>query len=433
MTADVEHATGATQRLGHTVSAKVTAYVALAVLLLGCALAARQPQLVALGAPFVVALLAGLVTTRRPTLTVATQVDEDRLIEEDELELVVTLVADVAIDRLELMLPLPPGLDFVDDVPMPHAVRLAAATPRELRYRLRATQWGVHRLGAVVTRWRDPLELTTSEGRFPAREVIRVYPRSEALRQLARPIETTLAVGSLVARQKGDGFEFSDIRPFLPGDRVRGVNWRATARRGALQVNERHPERSTDVVILIDAFDNATLPAAVRAAVSLARAYLRQRDRVAVVSFGGSLRWLRLGLGERQLYRIADALIESAAVYSYAWKALDVVPPQALPRGAMLVALSPLTDRRTVAALLDRAARGTEVAIVQVSLEPYAPPGPTATSRLGHVLWRREIERDADRIRARGVAVVPWREDEPLDAALEEVAAFQRFARHHVG
>jgi uncharacterized protein (DUF58 family) len=165
----------------------------------------------------------------------------------------------------------------------------------------------------------------------------------------------------------------------------------------------------------------------------LARAYLRQRDRVAVVSFGGSLRWLRLGLGERQLYRIADALIESAAVYSYAWKALDVVPPQALPRGAMLVALSPLTDRRTVAALLDRAARGTEVAIVQVSLEPYAPPGPSATAQLGHVLWRREIERDADRIRARGVAVVPWREDEPLDAAFEEVAAFQRFARHHVG
>jgi uncharacterized protein (DUF58 family) len=145
------------------------------------------------------------------------------------------------------------------------------------------------------------------------------------------------------------------------------------------------------------------------------------------------LRWLRLGFGQRQLYRIIDALIESAALFSHAWKALDHLPPQALPTNAILVAVSPLTDRRTVTALLDRAARGTEVAVVQVSLEPYATGSRTVAERLGHAMWRLEAQRTADRLRERGIPVVPWQEDRPLDATLEEVAAFQRYARHRVG
>ena len=41
---------------------------------------------------------------------------------------------------------------------------------------------------------------------------------------------------------------------------------------------------------------------------SLAHAYLERRNRVGLVSFGGSLRWLRPGMGIRQAYRIVDAL-----------------------------------------------------------------------------------------------------------------------------
>ena len=43
---------------------------------------------------------------------------------------------------------------------------------------------------------------------------------------------------------------------------VRHVHWRATARRGSLQVNDRHPEQPTDVVLLVDTFEEArTAPA----------------------------------------------------------------------------------------------------------------------------------------------------------------------------
>ena len=92
---------------------------------------------------------------------------------------------------------------------------------------------------------------------------------------------------------KGEGIEYADIRDFVPGDRVRSINWRASARRQTLVVNERHPERNTDVVLFVDSFvdvrngDRSVLEDAVRAAATLATRYLERRDRVGLVGFGG--------------------------------------------------------------------------------------------------------------------------------------------------
>ena len=113
---------------------------------------------------------------------------------------------------------------------------------------------------------------------------------------------------------------------------MRQINWRATARRGAPQVNERHPEHSSDVVLLLDTFEEArdqaggTLDSAVRAAAALARAHLARRDRVGLVDFGGTLHWLEPAFGTTQLYRIIDALLASDIAFSYAWRNVDSIP-----------------------------------------------------------------------------------------------------------
>src|SRR5581483_2226266 len=123
--------------------------------------------------------------------------------------------------------------------------------------------------------------------------------------------------GNQVARARGEGIEFADLRAFQPGDRVRRVNWRASALRGELWVNEQHPERNTDVVLFLDTFAEArgeggsTHDRAVRAAATLAHAYLEPRDRVGLVGFGGVLSWLLPASGMRQLYTIFDTLLES--------------------------------------------------------------------------------------------------------------------------
>ena len=132
------------------------------------------------------------------------------------------------------------------------------------------------------------------------------------------------------------------------------MNWRATARRGRLVVNERHPERNADVVVFLDSFaearasDEGTLEQAVRAAATLASRFLERRDRVGLVAFGGILRWLEPGGGLVQQYRLVDALLETGVEFSYAWKDVNVIPARTLPPRALVVAVTPLLDERSV-------------------------------------------------------------------------------------
>ena len=227
-------------------------------------------------------------------------------------------------------------------------------------------------------RVRSAFGLLSSTTQVDARLPLRAYPRREQLRRLVQAHDTTPFSGSQVSRAKGEGIEFADIRPFAPGDRVRRVNWRASARRERMYVNESHPERASDVILFLDSFAEArgssegTLDEAVRAASSLADAYLERRNRVGLVSFGGTLRWLPPAMGMRQQYRIVDALIETELVRSYSSTSVDVIPRRVLPPQALVIALTPLLDQRTIGALLDLRARGFDLAVVDVSPVPYA-------------------------------------------------------------
>ena len=160
---------------------------------------------------------------------------------------------------------------------------------------------------------------------------LRVYPRPEALRYLLRPRRPSSSAGTR-SRAKGEGIEFADLRPFAFGDRMRRVNWRASARRGELWVNEQHPERNADVVVFLDSFAEArrgahgTIEPAVRAASALA-------ERLPPPARPGRPRLLRRhaalalpGTGATQLYRIIDALLDTRILLSYAWKSIDIVP-----------------------------------------------------------------------------------------------------------
>jgi uncharacterized protein (DUF58 family) len=229
--------------------------------------------------------------------------------------------------------------------------------------------------------------------------------------------------------------EFADLRLFAPGDRVRSINWRASARRDELVVNERHPERNADVILFLDTFADArsggrsTLDLAVRATATLAARYLERRDRVGLVSFGGVLRWLTPGMGSTQRYRIVDALLESEIVFNYAWKDVSIIPSRVLPPQALVVAVTPLLDDRAVEALADLRARRYDLAIVEVSPIGFTEPGESEADKLAHRLWvlrRDEIRARYERL---GVAVASWSDDAPLDAVLEGVRAFRRHAQ----
>src|SRR4029077_1545292 len=299
----------------------------------------------------------------------------------------------------------------------PLALRLGAGEERILTLRLRCARWGAYRFGDLHLRARDAAGLLTWEPTIVRPATLRVYSRPEALRELVAPRETQLFTGNRVAREKGEGLEFADLRPFASGDRIRRINWRASARRGELWVNEFHAERNADVILFLDSFAEAqhaghgTLDQAIRAAASLTERYLAGKDRVGLINFGGVLNWLRPGTGMRQLYRIVEALLNTEITLSYAWKDIDVLPRGTLPPKALVLALSPLLDDRAVRALLDLRARGVDLAIVDVSPLPFALPGPEPLDEVAFRLW--ELRRRAARLQfgSLGVPVAEWRED----------------------
>lgn len=415
-------------------SPKLAAYAALSAIGLLAALVTGRPELVALTAPFLLALGLGLALAVPPRVTVSVELDEERALEGSEVTARLVVHSETTVDRLDLYLRLPEGLDLPPGA-NPVSIVLGAGGLRELDLKLDAYRYGGHVLGPMFVRARDPLGFLVWEAAYKTTAKLRVYPRSEVLQHVVRPRETQVFAGNEVARLKGEGIEFADMRRFAPGDPLKRVNWRASARRNELWVNESHPERNTDVILFVDSFAEAriggegTLDLAIRATASLADAYGRRRDRVGLIGYGGILRWLVPGSGLVQLYRIVDALLDTEIILSYYWKEIDLIPRRVLPPNALVIALSPLLDPRSVGALLDLRARGFDLVVVDISPVPYAPRPDARLDALAYDIWTLRREALRHRLQHAGIAVTEWTSDSSLQAHLEEVREFRRHGR----
>ena len=415
-----------------TATTKLGAYTALAGLGLLGSLVIGRPELVALAAPFAVVLLVGLSLAETPEVRVAFDLDQERQVQGETVSAELELRSRTS-TAFEFLLDLPRGL--VAETPNPQVLRLHPDERRELDCTVRCEDWGGYVLGDFLLRSRDDFGLLVHEWSLERPRPLKVYPRGEALQRLMRPVETQTFAGNQVPRARGDGIEFADLRPFVPGDRVRRINWRATARRGEPWVTETHPDRNSDVVIFLDTFlearreDAGTLDLAVTAAASLVAHYLREKDRVGLVSFGGVTNWLTTSSGIVQLYRVLDSLLDAEIYLSYAWKEIDHLPVRALPPHSLVLALSPLLDERAVRALLDLRARGFDLAVIEISPVPFAPKPRRGLDELAYRLWLLRREALRSRYLRLGVPVVEWRGDVSLQVALEEVRRFKRHAR----
>jgi uncharacterized protein (DUF58 family) len=410
---------------------KLGAYAGLASAGLLAALLFARSEAAVLALPFALIALLGIASVREPELELEPELDRDRVLEGEQAVLRVRLRAAVPVRRVELSLRLPRGTALAGSRPWAE-LNLRAGEERTLELRIDALRWGVYDVGSMLVRTRDRFGLLIFERAFIRTLPLRVYPSPDGLRTMLAPFETQALAGNSVSRERGDGIEFADVREFVAGDRVRHVNWRVSARRGDLHVNQHHPERNADVVIFIDTFaevgegKGTTLGLAIRGAASLAARYLATRDRVGMIGFGGIIRWLRPGMGVVQLYRVMDSLLDTRVVASYAWKGIDVVPTGTLPPKALLLALTSLVDERTIGALFDVRGRGFDVAVIELDPVTFVAPRPDERGELAHRLWLLQREALRERFRAAGIPIATWNEQRPLEAALEELRSSRR-------
>ena len=398
------------------------------------ALALRRPELAIVAAPLALLLVLATTTARDPRIEVGFSLDTSRSVEGAEVEAEITLRADVGVDRLELRLELPEGIEPSDGGDA-RAVRLAAGEERTLAIPLRCLRWGVYEIGELELRARDRFRVLVWETRVESPVALKVYPTPESLSRIISPVETQAFAGSEVSHVKGDGIEYADLRDYVPGDRLRAINWRASARRGSLVVNERHPERNTDVVLFVDSFvdvrgaQRSTLDDAVRATASLAGLYLERRDRVGLVAFGGILRWLQPGTGPMQRYRLIETLLETGIAPDYTWRDVNLIPARILPPKALVLGVTPFVDPRFTTALENLRARGFDVAAIEVDPVGLVEPGRSDVERLAYRLWLLEREVLRARLERLGIGIARWSDEVSLEAALEGVRTYRRYVR----
>ena len=386
-----------------------------------------RPEPLVAGLPVLLLLATLARPASRPRYGIEREISRDRIFEGDEVTVTMTITARSPIGSIELLGPRPAGSE-VRSGSYRAVMTLGSGATGRASYTLVFPGRGRHDLGAIAVRVRDRLGLRTWEGRHVDPRPLSVLPRIVSLRHVPRPAHVQASVGDYVSRALGEGIEPGDIRQFAPGDRIKQVNWRASLRLGQLYVTQQHRERNADVVLMLDTLaevgapSETTLDLGVRAAASLATAYLARKDRVGLITYGGVMSWVRPRSGAAQYERLADALVRADVVFTYVAKDLLRVPPRVLSPQALVIAITPLLDRRFSKAVLDLAARGFDLLVLVVSPVEVtgAAVAPTPTGDLAGRLWRLERRADLVELRRHGLPVMEWRYPEPLEVALAE-------------
>ena len=322
--------------------------------------------------------------------------------------------------------------------------QLAVRPPATLTVRVPLAHSGEQELIAVEQRGVASDASFVSDAGPRASLRVMVDPQLAPIRYLPVPGRLRGLTGGHQSARPGDGGEFRDIHPFATGDRLRRVDWKATARLarqpGDLYVRRTYATSDVDVAIVFDDADDVgesvaewplgdptlsgttSMDVARDAAWSLASAYLDAGDSVSfqVLSRAGGA--VPRGSGGRQRERLRAAIARTAPHPRFLTRART---PLVAP-GAMIVLLSAFLDSDPVRlATLWRAA-GHRVLVV----DTLPAPDSDALNRrqqlaLRVVLGHRE-ERLQD-LRVVGADVVAWhRAPSELAADLRSLTRVRR-------
>jgi len=198
--------------------------------------------------------------------------------------------------------PFPVDLQVIDELPdqfqewhWRRYLRLAPGQKDNITYTLRPTQRGEYHFGIINVLVNTPLGLVRRRYRLGEPQAVKVYPSFLQVRrfQLLAASNRLQEAGIKRQRALGHSLEFEQIKEYVRGDDYRTVNWKATARRGDLMVNNFTDERSQQVYCIINKgramkmpFEGMTLlDYAINAALVLSNVALMRQDKAGLITF----------------------------------------------------------------------------------------------------------------------------------------------------
>lgn len=151
-----------------------------------------------------------------------------------------------------------PQLPAVAELPVGAALReiavplLGPHQTVELPVAVAASARGVIGVGPLTVARRDPLGLLRRELTWRDRHLIHVHPRTVSLPAHAAGLVRDLE-GQASRRLTDSDLSFHAVRDYAPGDAVRHIHWKSTAKTGSLMVRQFEESQTARVAVLFDA------------------------------------------------------------------------------------------------------------------------------------------------------------------------------------
>ena len=217
--------------------------------------------------------------------------------EGDVMEVEVRLKAKRSASTLILEERVPERLGQSVRVPL---ARLPGGSEVSHHYTIRCGRRGVYSIGPLVTISSDPLGLAQRESVVAEPFELLVHPRIDVVadRPLTRQFEDP-PIRPPVSKPWPSGLEFYGMREYVPGDDLRRIVWRATARTGKVMVREAEQGITDHITIMLDTdrgSHSADAPGisesfemGIRAAASLGVRHLRDGYEIRCETNGGPL------------------------------------------------------------------------------------------------------------------------------------------------
>jgi uncharacterized protein (DUF58 family) len=399
-------------------------------------LATRTGEMLALALLLVVYLASGLLFGPQPlNLQVIRTTAPDRVSPGDPVFIHLTITnLGPALEEVFLEDPLPYGLSVIDGANSV-LTTLPPGTVVEIHYTAQAGR-GLFSFPGLQASAADHLGVFQRRANALAPGQVQVLPKAPQLKRFPiRPRQTRVYSGLIPARQGGSGVDFFGVRQYQPGDPIRRINWRTSARhQESLFSNDFEQERVADVGIVLDARlrTNVHLPRGanrvqsalfeyqIAAAAALSEALLRDGNRVGLLVYGAYLDWTYPGYGKIQRERIFQALARARVGDSSIFSNLEYLPRRAFPARSQLILLSPLVvDDLSI--LVHLRARGYQVMVVSADPVAYERLAPTkhGPNELAFRLAALERSLLISNLMHAGVQVMDWDVTIPFDQAVK--------------
>jgi uncharacterized protein (DUF58 family) len=212
--------------------------------------------------------------------------------------------------------------DILGGTQPPRAVRIPPRSATREGVTVVPLRRGRETSGGFVLDSAGPLGLGRRRVRVPLPWEVVVYPPLVSVRLRASVAEALRRrdAGMKPIRRLGEGRLFESLREWGPGDDLRHIDWKATARRGKVITRLYEAERRQQVLLVLDtgrlmtadvAAGVARLDFAVQAALELAYAAAQHDDNVGIMTFAdGVQHFVAPERGRSGIRRVLDVLAE---------------------------------------------------------------------------------------------------------------------------